>query len=240
MAKLSRNNQGFSALETILLLVVVGVIGFLGWFVWQMNHNKKSTDTTKPKALQTNKPAAADPYAGWKQYCSTEAGYCLKYPSNWTVSEEDSNMPGYKNAAITAPDGGIKVSYNPNLSGIGGGCPTNCYFTTTAITPIATAPTTNILQGVSSNDDTGGYYPLWTVISDKGIADYKLKVGEKTNVGFFIADFSHPTKNSSNVQTLSVRTTGDNTQKTMTDANAWFSDADVKTAAKILGSLTQQ
>jgi hypothetical protein len=55
---MKKNENGFSAIEGLLVLVVVGVIGFAGWYVWQSknktnqslaNANNTSTSATVPK-----------------------------------------------------------------------------------------------------------------------------------------------------------------------------------------------
>lgn len=35
------NNRGFSAVEILLIVVVVGVLGFAGWWVWNRNDNQQ-------------------------------------------------------------------------------------------------------------------------------------------------------------------------------------------------------
>lgn len=41
--KLHKQTQGFAAIETVLIIIVLGIIGFTGWFVY---HSKQATDKT--------------------------------------------------------------------------------------------------------------------------------------------------------------------------------------------------
>ena len=93
MGKLQNNQSGFSAVEAILVLVIVVAIAGVGWFVW---HSKQSADktlttnsSTTPTFKKQTKAAATqttDPYAGWKTATSTRAGFTVKYPTNWTYT----------------------------------------------------------------------------------------------------------------------------------------------------------
>lgn len=47
MGKVRNNLSGFSAIEGLLILVIIGILGFTGWFVW---HAKQSAD----KSLTSN------------------------------------------------------------------------------------------------------------------------------------------------------------------------------------------
>ena len=41
MGKMNKNQSGFSAVEALLILIIVGILGFTGYFVW---HAKQSAD----------------------------------------------------------------------------------------------------------------------------------------------------------------------------------------------------
>jgi prepilin-type N-terminal cleavage/methylation domain-containing protein len=46
-----KNQRGYSAIETILVLVIVGLIAFIAWYVF---HTKSDTDTTLDTAASQN------------------------------------------------------------------------------------------------------------------------------------------------------------------------------------------
>lgn len=89
---------GFSVIETLLILVVVGILGFTGWYVYhaKQTSNKdysaaaSSTVPTYKKKTSTNTtttPSAntSSMYTGWHTYSSKLGGFTLKYPAGWSV-----------------------------------------------------------------------------------------------------------------------------------------------------------
>jgi hypothetical protein len=77
-----KNQDGFSAVEAVLLLVIAAIIGLTGWYVWSnraKTSNDKSTSTATPAKQTTAKKP--DPYTGWK----SEKGnlFTFKYPADW-------------------------------------------------------------------------------------------------------------------------------------------------------------
>ena len=110
MGKLRNNQSGFGAVEGILVLVIVVLIGVVGFMVYK-NHNKTkptpvaSTTTTKPTAsTQAKTPTAPDPYTGWQTYTGTDVNF--KYPADWTATAANF---GEDRAVF-----GTAVSINPN------------------------------------------------------------------------------------------------------------------------------
>lgn len=94
MGKIRRNEAGFSPIEVILVLVVVALIGVVGFMVYK-NHNKKATTnsvaattTTKPSTTRQAKTTTQtpDPYAGWASCADSVEGSSFKYPSTWTLT----------------------------------------------------------------------------------------------------------------------------------------------------------
>ncbi len=93
MGKLQKNLSGFGAVEVVLVLFIVGLLGFVGWFVH--NSNKKASDNLRPvtssvrfehkkKAGVTGPaPASPDPTADWQTFKSTNGAFSVKYPKTW-------------------------------------------------------------------------------------------------------------------------------------------------------------
>lgn len=51
-----RKSFGFTAVEGLLILVIVGILGFTGWYVW---NSKQNTDKTNTAATQASNQATA-------------------------------------------------------------------------------------------------------------------------------------------------------------------------------------
>lgn len=74
MGKLRSKEAGFSAVEVVLVLVMVALIGAAGYIAYK-SHSKTTT------------PALTDPYAGWKTYTSPlSSGLSFKYPADWSFT----------------------------------------------------------------------------------------------------------------------------------------------------------
>lgn len=86
MQKIRQNSYGFGAVEAVLILVIIGMIGFVGAYVALA---KKNTENT----LHGTYIKTVDPYYGWKTYTNTTYGFSYKYPATWTVSNIDVPDP---------------------------------------------------------------------------------------------------------------------------------------------------
>jgi type II secretory pathway pseudopilin PulG len=101
----NRNQSGFSVVEGLLILVIVGIIGATGWYVMQANKNTNDTLNNSglgsiaksSKKKQTNPSLAPQAVSedGWIVYSSKEGKFSLRYPSTWaTPSHPESCAPG--------------------------------------------------------------------------------------------------------------------------------------------------
>lgn len=125
MGKIQKNQIGFTVVEGLLIILVVAVIGFGGYYVWHTQHNKTkpvsvvSTSSSKTTTNAKTSTTPPNPYAGWKTYTLTDERLTFQYPSDWTLSgnqitpseEGDSQYSDY--VGLSAP--GVS-SNSPSLS----------------------------------------------------------------------------------------------------------------------------
>jgi prepilin-type N-terminal cleavage/methylation domain-containing protein len=85
------NQKGFSVVEILIVIVVVGLLGTVGWLVYDRQKNK--TDSSTNQTTQQNSVAKepetqkeVDPYEGWETYKSTSEGFTIKYPKDWKLT----------------------------------------------------------------------------------------------------------------------------------------------------------
>ncbi len=85
--KINNNQDGIAHLAAILAVVVISVIGFAGWKVWDsknINLNTSSvTQNTDQKTPKSNKSAVKE---GYKIY--EDDNLAIQYPDSWTPYKE--------------------------------------------------------------------------------------------------------------------------------------------------------
>jgi len=94
--------QGFAALEALLVVIIVGLLGFTGWFVW---HAKNNTDTSLNNAsnsqpgITKKTPAKStktdNVTATWTTYTVKDKVFTVKYPSNWVQPTNKEACGGF-------------------------------------------------------------------------------------------------------------------------------------------------
>lgn len=104
-------------IQTVVLLVILGVVGFLGWFVWQAKyHTEKSLDNTSQAQGTTTKnterpaetSAPADLTADWTPYTSDTGKFSLRYPKTWVqpLNRDLCTPELFERALYLGPDAG--------------------------------------------------------------------------------------------------------------------------------------
>ncbi|MCA9344708.1 hypothetical protein KC946_02635 [Candidatus Saccharibacteria bacterium] len=89
--KIHNNQKGFGILGGLLVLVIIGVLGGVGWYVWN-NRGEDSSTSTENTVSQTSsetdtEPAPeADPTESWVKYTSEVGKFSIKYPSDWSTA----------------------------------------------------------------------------------------------------------------------------------------------------------
>jgi Tfp pilus assembly protein PilE len=116
-----RNQKGFSAVEALLIVIIVGMLGGVGYYVW---HSQKQVDNTysqtanssavpSKKVSSKTAPAATDPYAGWKNFTTQNAKVGFEYPASWTI--KDSSTGSDDMLQLTGSDGfSANISFDEN------------------------------------------------------------------------------------------------------------------------------
>lgn len=129
------NHRGFSLPHLLLFIVILGLIGGTGWYVY--NSNKKANKSLDNASADTNlnlkkkagdEKTEADPYEGWKTYTTKYEKMSFKYPSDLTLTDtstattnQDNVTPGMDKIKLTSASG-FEISIQTGLYGIGGGC----------------------------------------------------------------------------------------------------------------------
>jgi Tfp pilus assembly major pilin PilA len=123
MVRIKRKQSGFSTVEIVLAVLVIGVLAATGLLVYQRYRPTAATNTTQttnqPQNTTTNQ-THRDPYAGWKTFNDTgygvATGISLKYPAGWQI-----NISGVGKFGETSnPTGTINMrsTYYPSSSAV--------------------------------------------------------------------------------------------------------------------------
>lgn len=110
------NEKGFSAVEAILIICILILIGVVGWLVYKDHHKTSAVpvsttaSTSKPAiSTKTTTTPTTNPYIGWKTYCSTFTDACFKYNPSWTFAECAPQQINQKYFQDCSPDEGVKL-----------------------------------------------------------------------------------------------------------------------------------
>jgi prepilin-type N-terminal cleavage/methylation domain-containing protein len=71
---MKKNQKGFSVIEVLLVLVIIGLVVGIGWYTLNRNnHHRSATNSAQPTKAKT--------------YTDSSKLYTLSYPENWIVKE---------------------------------------------------------------------------------------------------------------------------------------------------------
>ena len=88
-----KNQKGFSAIYVVLIITIVGIIGFTGWYVYntQRNNNKMSDTVSGVTPVKHKKPTSTvstgEELADWRTYSNSKyTSFSFKYPQNVEIN----------------------------------------------------------------------------------------------------------------------------------------------------------
>ncbi len=124
--------QNGSAHVIIIIVLVVALIGALGWIFWQnMSRNKDADLHKSDKHATSNKveEREAKLVSGHSELAQSLSPLTFKYPETWKLNREikGPNPPNGSDISseaitITAPDDSMSVGFDISNGGIGGMC----------------------------------------------------------------------------------------------------------------------
>lgn len=119
-ANMHKNNSGFSVLHALLLLLLIAIIGFTGWYVWQANDNIDSTLEVSSSEPVTELPAKKsaeqkDVTSIWLKYTAPNDVYSMKLADGLTFvkSEVDGPYYGISSDDVSAAQPGTRAKVIP-------------------------------------------------------------------------------------------------------------------------------
>lgn len=236
------SQSGFALIEGLVVVLILVIIGFGGYYVWHTQHNSKSTTsatTTSTKSTISSKTTTStntiatttpNPYAGWKTYCDKSTGGCFQYPASWTEQNYSQCQNScYTDVIFSSTTKTVQVEYmSPdNSQAVAGPVEFYMHDTTTTTKP---NPSQTIIGGYYQNN-LAAYY----LIDSSLIQKYALKVSQFSSS--LSGDLVFTDKVGSTQSKLTASQVLPNGQtQTQTQENAWFSSSDAKTALLVMKS----
>ncbi len=87
----TKNSQGFAVVEGLLILVIVGLIAGIGWYVWnakkQTDKTLDSTGNSSLNKVSKKQSTQNDETANWLIYKSPDNFYTIKLPDGWALRQ---------------------------------------------------------------------------------------------------------------------------------------------------------
>jgi hypothetical protein len=182
------NQKGFSAVEGLLIFVVVGLIGFVGWYVWHSKNSTKNSSTTS--STTSTQPTTKDTTPkkeefklpeGYISYKSSSPGFSMAYPKDWgdLAAPTDSNL-GYTAATKyidnkTIGDSWLQGYFGYSLSDKSTfKISTKKYGATVAPTKSGSGYTWKVVEvnPADTTDKVGDTYTVKTLTSTSGVTLY--------------------------------------------------------------------
>jgi hypothetical protein len=74
-----KSPKGFTAVEALIIILVVAALAFGGWYVWNKN-NEDSTSNSSSQTTKTEDQSMMNIPEGWKQYKNEDYGFSFYYP----------------------------------------------------------------------------------------------------------------------------------------------------------------
>lgn len=97
------DSKGFGVVEGLLIVVIIGLIGGVGYYVYSQNKDSSNDATSEATKPAQNEPEMVEGTENWKTETNEEFGFSYKYPADddckifTTAYEKDSSE--YKDGA---------------------------------------------------------------------------------------------------------------------------------------------
>lgn len=104
---MKKNQKGFSVIEVLVVIVVVGLLGAVGWLVYDRQSSKSvdkpviQASTTQKQETSKQEEKTIDPFEGWQAFNNSKLKFTFQHPSDWESVVFDEN--GMFSVTLTAP-----------------------------------------------------------------------------------------------------------------------------------------
>jgi Tfp pilus assembly protein PilV len=109
---MKKNQNGFSAVEGLLIVIIVLLVGFIGYYVYHAQNNTNSLYDSSDKTSSSSATKSAD------KGVSLSRGYLpftLSYPSNWEIRNESTTDYGFDSIELQAKGSVVETGHGEDL-----------------------------------------------------------------------------------------------------------------------------
>ena len=78
-----KDTRGFTLIEGLLILVIVGLLGGTGWYVWNAKKNTDNSLNTTAQTEVTTTSTKPEIPEGYIKYENKDLGFSFAYPKEW-------------------------------------------------------------------------------------------------------------------------------------------------------------
>ncbi|HSX18151.1 MAG TPA: hypothetical protein VLE51_02235 [Candidatus Saccharimonadales bacterium] len=144
---MNKNQKGFSAVEGLLILVMVGIVGFVGWYVWQAKDKSEknlsaasSSSDVKTVKKETPKQSTTKSTA----YNLQQLGISMDILDGWTVDSKTTQNEGvnFYTWTVSKPNADGKIVLSS--TGFRGGFE-ECMLISASIKDVSTTKNTKLM-----------------------------------------------------------------------------------------------
>jgi hypothetical protein len=131
---MKKTQQGFSAVEVLLVLVFLGLIGGVGWYVWQVRNTKSVASSQADKATKVPTKTKET-----NRYNFTELGISMDILPGWTVKRQATGVSDSTFVTWEVSKSGAEAQIQLASTGFSGGfsgCQTSDQFEAASIEEI--------------------------------------------------------------------------------------------------------
>lgn len=115
MNKVTKSERGFTFIEALLIILILAVVGFGGYYVWHTTHKAKTIAVTTSTTT-----TSASPYSGWNTYTLPKEKLTFRYPNTWKTEDNLTNSynDGVQFSSTTDNNFEILIGAGPDVSAI--------------------------------------------------------------------------------------------------------------------------
>ena len=120
-----KNQKGFGIVPVLLVLILISIVSFTGYFVWNRQTEKNKEETSQVAGQQDAKSVnQKNSQAKIKSHCLQTQPICFDYPESWSFKSQiqESPLTGTQDSVKVVSQNGTSIEIVTGIDGLGGVC----------------------------------------------------------------------------------------------------------------------